>query len=101
MNSSQRIMMVPSPLIFALLAGGAFAAPVLTEVKARDDWQPPAYLNVSYTSPIRDDLPSIFILATGGTIAGKGASATDSSVYQAGQVGIDVLVEGESKEGYG
>ena len=35
--------------------------------------------------------PSIRILATGGTIAGAGASAAESS-YKAGQVGIDVLL---------
>lgn len=35
--------------------------------------------------------PSIRILATGGTIAGAGASASESS-YKAGQVGIDALL---------
>ncbi|EQB4330857.1 L-asparaginase 2 [Providencia stuartii] len=36
-------------------------------------------------------LPNITILATGGTIAGGGESATSSS-YQAGKVGIDALI---------
>lgn len=38
------------------------------------------------------DLPSITILATGGTIAGSGKSAV-SSAYQAGQLTIDTLIE--------
>ncbi|KLV04185.1 L-asparaginase II [Photobacterium aquae] len=37
------------------------------------------------------DLPNIKILATGGTIAGAGQSATDSS-YTAGKVGVDSLI---------
>ncbi|MEG0500393.1 MAG: asparaginase domain-containing protein, partial [Rikenellaceae bacterium] len=36
-------------------------------------------------------LPNIHILATGGTIAGAGATSTGTT-YKAGQVGIDVLV---------
>lgn len=36
-------------------------------------------------------LPNITVLATGGTIAGGGDSATSSS-YQAGKVGIDALI---------
>lgn len=36
-------------------------------------------------------LPNITVLATGGTIAGGGESATSSS-YQAGKVGIDALI---------
>jgi L-asparaginase/Glu-tRNA(Gln) amidotransferase subunit D len=35
------------------------------------------------------------IFATGGTIAGKGASATASGVYLAGAIGVGALVEGE------
>lgn len=35
--------------------------------------------------------PNITVLATGGTIAGGGDSATSSS-YQAGKVGIDALI---------
>ncbi len=38
-----------------------------------------------------DRLPNIYILATGGTIAGAGQSATQTN-YTAGAVGIDVLV---------
>ncbi|VTP61446.1 Probable L-asparaginase periplasmic precursor [Serratia rubidaea] len=36
-------------------------------------------------------LPSVTILATGGTIAGGGESATKSN-YQAGQLGVEALV---------
>ncbi|PQJ89420.1 L-asparaginase 2 [Aliivibrio sifiae] len=38
-----------------------------------------------------DDLPNIKILATGGTIAGAGQSATGSS-YTSGKVGVDSLI---------
>ena len=37
------------------------------------------------------DLPNIKILATGGTIAGSGQSATESN-YTAGKVGVDALI---------
>ena len=37
------------------------------------------------------ELPNIKILATGGTIAGAGQSATGSA-YTSGQVGIDALI---------
>ncbi|HDM7598193.1 TPA: asparaginase, partial [Staphylococcus aureus] len=37
------------------------------------------------------DLPNIKILATGGTIAGAGQSATESN-YTAGKVGVDSLI---------
>lgn len=36
--------------------------------------------------------PGVTILATGGTIAGSAASATDTTGYQAGTLGIDVLI---------
>jgi len=38
------------------------------------------------------DLPNIVILATGGTIAGEGASATGSS-YTAGKIGIESMID--------
>jgi L-asparaginase len=38
-------------------------------------------------------LPHIMILATGGTIAGAGASSTATADYQAAKVGVDQLVE--------
>lgn len=39
-------------------------------------------------------LASVVILATGGTIAGAGASAANSATYQAAKVGIDQLIAG-------
>ncbi|MBV1839714.1 L-asparaginase 2 [Photobacterium ganghwense] len=39
-----------------------------------------------------NDLPNIKILATGGTIAGAGQSATESS-YTSGQVGVESLIQ--------
>ena len=38
-------------------------------------------------------LPSIRILATGGTIAGSAASVTETANYQAGQIGIQTLMD--------
>ena len=37
-------------------------------------------------------LPNVFILATGGTIAGAAPTEVQSG-YQSGQVGVDVLIE--------
>ena len=37
-------------------------------------------------------LPSIAVLATGGTIAGEAADASRTSGYKAGVVGVDKLV---------
>ena len=39
-------------------------------------------------------LSNVVILATGGTIAGAGASAANSATYQAAKVGIDQLIAG-------
>ena len=39
-------------------------------------------------------LPSVTILATGGTIAGAGASAAASATYQAAKVPVDKLIAG-------
>ena len=38
--------------------------------------------------------PNVIILATGGTIAGAGASAANSATYTAAKVGIDQLIAG-------
>ena len=38
------------------------------------------------------ELPKVYILATGGTIAGSGSSATNSN-YTAGQVAIGTLID--------
>lgn len=39
-------------------------------------------------------LSNVVILATGGTIAGAGASAANSATYQAAKVGIEQLIAG-------
>ncbi len=39
------------------------------------------------------ELPSVKILATGGTIAGKGASATQMTGYDPGAIGVQVLID--------
>lgn len=46
---------------------------------------------ISFCTASAFALPNITVLATGGTIAGGGDSATSSS-YQAGKVGIDALI---------
>src|SRR5262245_885661 len=38
-------------------------------------------------------LPNVMVLATGGTIAGAGASSTATADYQAAKVGVEQLVE--------
>ncbi|MBL8409032.1 MAG: asparaginase, partial [Candidatus Accumulibacter sp.] len=38
--------------------------------------------------------PNVVILATGGTIAGAGADATNSATYQAAKVPVDKLIAG-------
>ena len=38
--------------------------------------------------------PNVIILATGGTIAGAGADATNSATYQAAKVPVDKLIAG-------
>ena len=45
------------------------------------------------TAAMATDLPNIHILATGGTIAGTSASSTQVSHYQAGQLGIQTLID--------
>lgn len=75
------------------LFGFAVSSPVARE---NDGWSVPSYINVTYQSPIDESLPSVFILATGGTIAGSGASSTASGVYSAGAIGVEALVEGTS-----
>jgi L-asparaginase len=38
--------------------------------------------------------PGVLVLGTGGTIAGRAASASDNVGYTAGEVGVDVLLQG-------
>jgi L-asparaginase/Glu-tRNA(Gln) amidotransferase subunit D len=52
-------------------------------------------LTAFYSNSLRS-LPTTMIFATGGTIAGRGASSTASGVYQAGSIGVGALVDGES-----
>ena len=46
------------------------------------------------TLPAFADKPNVVILATGGTIAGAGAGATNSATYQAAKVPVDKLIAG-------
>ncbi|VFS49161.1 Probable L-asparaginase periplasmic precursor [Budvicia aquatica] len=45
-----------------------------------------------FTLPVLAELPTITILATGGTIAGAGSSETQST-YVSGKFGVDQLVD--------
>ena len=45
------------------------------------------------TTAFAADLPSVKILATGGTIAGTAASSTQTTGYKAGDLGIQTLIE--------
>jgi glutamin-(asparagin-)ase len=45
-------------------------------------------------SPARTGKPNVVVLATGGTIAGAGASAANSATYQAAKVPVEKLVAG-------
>ena len=51
-----------------------------------------AVLLLSVTVAAAQELPKVYILATGGTIAGSGSSATNSN-YSAGQVAIGTLLD--------
>jgi len=50
-------------------------------------------MNTPTSSSPRGSLPRIAVLATGGTIAGSAADATNTAGYQAGVVGVDRLLE--------
>ena len=39
------------------------------------------------------DLPNVVILATGGTIAGRGGSATQMTGYKPGEIGVQILID--------
>jgi L-asparaginase len=43
---------------------------------------------------MQSPMPLVVILATGGTIAGTAASATDTTGYRAGALGVDALIAG-------
>lgn len=51
-----------------------------------------APMTTTQSSPSRAALPRIAVLATGGTIAGSAADASQTSGYQAGVVGVDRLL---------
>jgi len=53
-----------------------------------------ALLAASALAQAQQALPNVVILATGGTIAGAGASAVNSATYAAAKVGVDRLIAG-------
>ena len=53
-----------------------------------------AMLAASALAQAQQALPNVVILATGGTIAGAGASAVNSATYAAAKVGVDKLIAG-------
>lgn len=83
-------------MLFTLLTVAALAAasPIRPDKgKGKDVFTPPPGLEPTYTSPYNSSLPRVAILATGGTIAGKGAGATSSGSYSAGAIGVEALIE--------
>ena len=48
--------------------------------------------SVFNSKDINKDLPNVVILGTGGTIAGKGASSSNTAVYKAGAMDVNDLV---------
>ncbi|BGP41241.1 hypothetical protein JCM10449v2_005216 [Rhodotorula kratochvilovae] len=78
----------------ASLLGSAAAAPLLTppQLEKRDLVYTPEF-NITYSSNFTEGLPKTLIMATGGTIAGSSASATDSTNYRAGSIGVEALVD--------
>ncbi|MFT3801148.1 MAG: asparaginase [Burkholderiaceae bacterium] len=55
---------------------------------------PPTSPATAAISPTRDRKANVVVLATGGTIAGAGASAANSATYQAAKVPVDKLIAG-------
>ncbi|MBN8748443.1 Glutaminase-asparaginase [Xylophilus ampelinus] len=53
-----------------------------------------ALLAASVVAQAQQALPNVVILATGGTIAGAGASAVNSATYAAAKVGVEKLIAG-------
>ncbi|MBS0339749.1 MAG: asparaginase [Proteobacteria bacterium] len=53
-----------------------------------------ALMAASAIAQAQQALPNVMILATGGTIAGAGASALNSATYAAAKVGVDKLIAG-------
>src|SRR4051794_7468657 len=53
-----------------------------------------ALLAATAVAHAQTTLPNVVILATGGTIAGAGASAANSATYSAAKVPVDKLIAG-------
>ena len=53
-----------------------------------------ALITASAIAHAQAALPNVVILATGGTIAGAGASAANSATYSAAKVPVDKLIAG-------
>lgn len=70
-----------------LVASLAVPAPVL------DSPFPAHRLSTRETTHFNASLPNITIFATGGTIAGSAASNAQTTGYQAGALGVDVLID--------
>lgn len=69
------------PLVLALLVSAGAGAQVVAQANAHP----------ARTSSAAKDLPTIVVLATGGTIAGAAASDVQAG-YTSGQVGVDALL---------
>jgi len=95
----------PSPFIFAVPTLGANPAnpavtstttfnttPTATPLIAQSPTPTPAASPSPPPSPSNPNLPNVVILATGGTIAGTGATSTTTVGYQAARLPIESLI---------
>lgn len=57
-------------------------------------WLLAAFAALTFSVCLADEKANVVILATGGTIAGAGADATNSATYQAAKVPVDKLIAG-------
>ncbi|MET0509857.1 MAG: asparaginase [Burkholderiaceae bacterium] len=76
----------------SVLAPAPSSPPAPTAVPAAPP--PTGALTAPASAPSRSGKPNVVVLATGGTIAGAGASAANSATYQAAKVPVETLVAG-------
>ena len=81
--------MIKSKLVLAALAAVVVAAPAPASIH-----EPLFILSKRDTSESYNaSLPNITIYATGGTIAGSASSSDQTTGYQAGALGVDILID--------
>lgn len=76
------------------LASGLCLAHLVACAQVPATTAPPAPASTTVTPVVAAPLPTVVVVATGGTIAGAGASALNSATYQAAKVPVDKLLAG-------